>query len=54
MRKIQVVPLEEESTVASQIHHWEADGWRFQGFMRRAEGIWARPQAVFEMDIGLM
>ena len=52
MRKIQVVALEEGSNLRAQIRYWEAIGWRFQGFVRRAEGIWDRPQAVFEMEVG--
>lgn len=53
MRKIKVVELNEERPLSAQIDRWESVGWHFQGFMRRAEGIWDHVQAVFEMEAGL-
>lgn len=52
MKKIQVVALQDSANLAAQISYWEAIGWHFQGFVRRAEGIWDRPQAVFEREVG--
>jgi len=53
MKKIRIVTFEEAAPLAPQIDHWEQVGWRFQGFMRRAEGIWDHIQAVFDMEVGL-
>jgi hypothetical protein len=49
--KIQVVALDEDQSISAQIERWKANGWRFRGFLRRAGGIWDRPQALFEQEI---
>jgi hypothetical protein len=51
MRKIQVVTLEEARPLSPQIDRWELAGWSFQGFMRRAEGMWETIHAIFEMEV---
>jgi hypothetical protein len=51
MKKIRVVALEEGQNLSAQIGRWEAIGWHFRGFLRRAEGIWDRPQAFFEREV---
>jgi hypothetical protein len=52
--KIQVVALDEDRSIATQIDEWRAVGWHFRGFLRRGPGIWDRPQALFERDVDLV
>ena len=54
MVKIQVVTLDEDKSLSAQIERWKANGWQFRGFLRRAGGIWDRPQALFEREIELL
>ena len=54
MTKIQVVPLDEDRSIATQIDEWLATGWHFRGFLRRGPGIWDRPQALFEREVDLV
>ena len=54
MTKIQVVALDEDRSIATQIDEWLALGWHFRGFLRRGPGIWDRPQALFERDVDLV
>lgn len=54
MRKIQVVTIEEANPLTPQIDRWESAGWSFQGFMRRADGMWEGIHAIFEMEVAEM